>query len=74
MVSPVPRAPVKSLPARYDGEHGTARVTTLRAYVEADYNANETARRLYVHPNTLAYRLRTIRRAARRHPPAGTCA
>src|SRR5256886_12734782 len=48
--------------SRYDAEHGTALVTTLRAYVEADYNASETARRLYVHSNTLAYRLRTIRR------------
>jgi DNA-binding PucR family transcriptional regulator len=29
--------------------------------VQADYNANQTARGLYVYANTLAYRLRTIR-------------
>jgi putative methionine-R-sulfoxide reductase with GAF domain len=47
---------------RYDAEHGTYLVATLRGYVDADYNAAEAARRLYVHANTLAYRLRTIRR------------
>ena len=56
---------------RYDAEHNTALVTTLRAYVEADYNANETARRLYVHANTLAYRLRTIRRLLGGDPARG---
>ena len=56
---------------RYDAEHGTALVTTLRAYVEADYNAKETARRLYVHPNTLGYRLRTIRRLLGGDPARG---
>jgi hypothetical protein len=56
---------------RYDVEHGTALVTTLRAYVEADYNAKETARRLYVHPNTLAYRLRAIRRLLGGDPARG---
>jgi hypothetical protein len=48
--------------SRYDTEHGTKLVITLRTYVDADYNAAETARRLYVHSNTLAYRLKTIRR------------
>jgi PucR C-terminal helix-turn-helix domain/GAF domain/GGDEF-like domain len=57
--------------SRYDAEHDTALVTTLRAYVEADYNANETARRLYVHANTLAYRLRTIRRLLGGDPARG---
>ena len=57
--------------SRYDAEHGTALVTTLRAYVEADYNAKETARRLYVHPNTLAYRLRAIRRLLGGDPARG---
>ena len=56
---------------RYDAEHGTALLPTLRAYVAADYNANETARRLYVHPNTLAYRLRTIRRLLGGDPARG---
>jgi purine catabolism regulator len=57
--------------ARYDSEHSTQLVTTLRAYVAADYNANETARRLYVHPNTLVYRLRTIRRLLGGDPARG---
>jgi GAF domain-containing protein len=56
---------------RYDAEHSTQLVATLRAYVEADYNANETARRLYVHPNTLAYRLRAIRRLLGGDPARG---
>jgi purine catabolism regulator len=57
--------------ARYDAEHGTALVPTLRAYVQADYNANKTARQLYVHANTLAYRLRTIRRLLGGDPARG---
>src|SRR3984885_1548094 len=56
---------------RYDAEHGTALVTTLRAYVQADHNANQTARQLYVHANTLAYRLRTIRRLLGGDPARG---
>jgi PucR C-terminal helix-turn-helix domain/GAF domain/GGDEF-like domain len=56
---------------RYDAERGTQLVPTLRAYVQADYNANETARRLYVHANTLAYRLRTIRRLLGGDPARG---
>jgi purine catabolism regulator len=57
--------------ARYDAGHGTDLVATLRAYVEADYNASETARRLFVHPNTLAYRLRSIRRLLGGDPARG---
>jgi DNA-binding PucR family transcriptional regulator len=57
--------------ARYDAEHGTVLVSTLREYVAADYNANETARRLYVHANTLVYRLRTIRRLLGGDPARG---
>jgi PucR family transcriptional regulator, purine catabolism regulatory protein len=56
---------------RHDAEHGTVLATTLRAYVAADYNANETARRLYVHANTLAYRLRIIRRLPGGDPARG---
>jgi Sugar diacid utilization regulator len=46
---------------RYDAEHGTDLVATLRAWVAADYGVNEAAQRLYVHPNTLKYRLKRIR-------------
>ena len=37
----------------------------------ADYNAKETARRLYVHPNTLTYCLRAIRRLLGGDPARG---
>ena len=50
---------------------GGNRVHVARAHVQADYNANETARRLYVHANTLAYRLRTIRRLLGGDPARG---
>jgi DNA-binding PucR family transcriptional regulator len=36
-----------------------------------DYNANQTARQLYVHANTLAYRLRIIRRLLGGDPARG---
>lgn len=45
----------------YDVEHGTDLVGTLRAWVEADYSVNEAAQRLFVHVNTLKYRLKRIR-------------
>ena len=35
-------------------------VATLRAYLEADLNVGRTAKRLFVHPNTVQYRLRRI--------------
>lgn len=56
---------------RYDSENGAQLVATLRGYVEADFNAAKAARRLYVHPNTLAYRLRTIRRLLGGDPSKG---
>ncbi|MGH9004431.1 MAG: PucR family transcriptional regulator, partial [Acidimicrobiia bacterium] len=46
---------------RYDGDHGTDLVGTLGAFVAADYGVNEAAARLYVHANTLKYRLKRIR-------------
>jgi hypothetical protein len=46
---------------RYDLEHGTDLVDTLRAWVAADYNVGEAAGRMYVHANTLKYRLKRIR-------------
>jgi PucR C-terminal helix-turn-helix domain/GAF domain/GGDEF-like domain len=46
---------------RYDLEHGTDLVMTLRTWVGADYSVSEAAQRLYVHTNTLKYRLKRIR-------------
>jgi sugar diacid utilization regulator len=45
----------------YDVEHGTDLVDTLRAFVTADYSVTDAAARLYVHTNTLKYRLKRIR-------------
>jgi DNA-binding PucR family transcriptional regulator len=46
---------------RYDVKHGSDLVDTLRTWVTADYNVTEAAARLYVHTNTLKYRLKRIR-------------
>jgi hypothetical protein len=46
---------------RYDADHGTDLVGTLRAWVAADYCVNEAAQRLYIHANTLKYRLKRVR-------------
>jgi DNA-binding PucR family transcriptional regulator len=46
---------------RYDVEHSTDLVDTLRVFVAADYAVTEAARRLYVHANTLKYRLKRIK-------------
>jgi hypothetical protein len=60
--------------SRYDAEHGTALVTTLRAYVQADYNAKETARRLYVHPTRSPTACGPSAACSAAIPPAVTCA
>ena len=44
----------------YDTENGTDLLETLRAYVETGCSQSETAQKLYVHLNTLKYRLRRI--------------
>jgi purine catabolism regulator len=44
----------------YDREHNSELVPTLRAYFEQNANASETARKMYVHRNTLSYRLQRI--------------
>ena len=56
---------------RYDLEHGTELVTTLRTWVGADYNVSEAAQRLYVHTNTLKYRLKRIRAVLGGDPSRG---
>lgn len=55
----------------YDQNHSSDLVLTLRGYVAADYNAAAAARALFVHPNTLAYRLKTIRRLLAGDPSKG---
>lgn len=56
---------------RYDLEHGTDLVDTLRAWVAADYNVGEAASRMYVHANTLKYRLKRIRTLVGGDPSRG---
>ena len=47
--------------ADYDKSNGTELVTTLLAYFRCRFNAAETAKRLFLHRNTLAARLEKIR-------------
>lgn len=44
----------------HDREHGSALVSTLRAFLEGDGSVNSTARDLHLHPNSLRHRLRRI--------------
>ena len=46
--------------ARYDQEMGTQLVSTLRTYLECGGNSTESAKRLYVHRNTLIRRIKRI--------------
>jgi hypothetical protein len=56
---------------RYDLEHGADLVDTLRAWVAADYNVGEAASRMFVHANTLKYRLKRIRTLVGGDPSRG---
>jgi hypothetical protein len=53
------RGPVADL-RRYDAEHGTNYVPTLRAWLEAQGELASAAETLDVHPNTIRYRLRKM--------------
>lgn len=44
----------------YDRNNGTGLLETLRVFTECGYNQSETAEKLYVHLNTLKYRLKRI--------------
>lgn len=46
---------------RYDREHGTSYMKILRVYFEHDCSAVNTAKALYCHKNTLAYKLNHVR-------------
>jgi purine catabolism regulator len=45
---------------RYDAAHRTALVASLRCYLECDRSLRDASARLFVHANTLAYRLRRV--------------
>ena len=46
--------------ARYDATHGTELVHTLACFFAENANASQTSRALYIHRNTLSYRLQRI--------------
>jgi hypothetical protein len=53
------QGPVEDL-RRYDAEHGTQYVVTLRAWLEGQGDLAEAGARLAVHPNTIRYRMRKM--------------
>lgn len=57
--------------AAHDEDNDSELLATLRAYVQADFVAAAAAKRLFVHPNTLAYRLKAIRRLLGGDPSEG---
>ena len=56
--------PALGMLENYDVENGTDLLETLRVYVETGCNQSETAQKLYVHLNTLKYRLKRINEIA----------
>lgn len=47
--------------AAHDAQHGGDLIATLRTYLDCGGDLSETAGRLFIHPNTLRYRLDKIR-------------
>ncbi|MDQ1914345.1 helix-turn-helix domain-containing protein [Paenibacillus sp. GD4] len=45
---------------KYDQEHGSCLLQTLRVYLEQDSHVKDTADALHIHTNTLTYRLKRI--------------
>ena len=56
--------PALGMLENYDVENGADLLETLRVYVETGCNQSETAQKLYVHLNTLKYRLKRINEIA----------
>lgn len=44
----------------YDLHHGTELLETLKIFLSCNCNAKETAEKLYIHRNTMAYRIKQI--------------
>ncbi|MBP2656729.1 MAG: pucR [Firmicutes bacterium] len=47
---------------KYDNEHGAELMLTLSEYLKQNCNAVQTAKKLFIHKNTLTYRIRKIER------------
>ncbi|ALX49215.1 hypothetical protein AOX59_11840 [Lentibacillus amyloliquefaciens] len=45
----------------YDTQHNTSLLATLYEYLKADSSPPEAAKKLFIHPNTMNYRLKRIR-------------
>jgi sugar diacid utilization regulator len=52
----------------YDAERGAELLATLRTYIESGFSPTRSAERLFVHPNTVLYRLGRIRELTGRDP------
>ena len=52
----------------YDRQHGSELVATLHTYIETRFNFTKSGEVLFVHPNTVAYRLRRIHELTGRDP------
>ncbi len=52
--------PVLEKLKNYDKSNNTQLYTTLRTYLECNMNLSETARKLFVHRNSLVYRINRI--------------
>lgn len=54
--------------AAYDARHGTRLIETLRTFLDTGGSVGTTARRLFLHPNTLRHRLTRIEAITSRNP------
>jgi sugar diacid utilization regulator/putative methionine-R-sulfoxide reductase with GAF domain len=45
----------------YDAKHGTRLVATLDAYLASNCSLNATAKKVFIHPKTMSYRMQRIR-------------
>ncbi|EQB38518.1 hypothetical protein M948_08005 [Virgibacillus sp. CM-4] len=45
----------------YDQQHGTSLLASLEVYLHCDSNVYNAAKRLFIHPNTMNYRLKRMR-------------
>jgi hypothetical protein len=54
--------------ARYDSQYSGELVATLEAYLANDCNMNATARAIYAHRHTIAYRLERVKELTRLDP------
>lgn len=46
---------------KYDDENGNVLLETLHIYLLCDCNIKETSQKLFIHPNTVAYRMKKIK-------------